>query len=256
MKFGGASVATPSHFSKIADIIISKRASFPRIVIVISAMANQTDQLINLAKEVHPDPPRREYDMLITVGERISIALLAMALAKKGAQAESFTGSQSGILTCKKHSDARIIDVKPGRLLQALTQDKIVIVAGCQGVSHEGQITTLGRNGSDTTAVALGAAFDAEQVEFYKDVEGIYDSDPKKNSLAKVFETLTYDEALNIVKKGAKILHPRCIELAKQNQLKLNIVSFQSKIIGTKIHDLSIPKLNIPQYESEEVLIP
>lgn len=226
MKFGGASVATPEHFSKIADIIIAKRKDHKRVIIVVSAMGNTTNDLISLAKQVNPSPPQREFDMLVTVGERISIALLAMALAGKQAEAVSFTGSQSGIITCNHHTEARIIEVKPHRLLKALDAGKIAIVAGFQGVSQEGEITTLGRGGSDTTAVALGIALNAERVEFYKDVPGIFTEDPKKNPKAEHLETLSYDAALSIVEKGAKVLHDRCIRLAAKNRLTLHVRSF------------------------------
>lgn len=226
MKFGGAAVATPEHFSRIADIILSRKKEFARIVIVVSAMGNTTNQLIALAKQVHPNPPQREYDMLVSVGERISISLLAMALAAKEHEAVSFTGSQSGIITCPKHTDARIIEVRPHRLKPHLDGGKVVIIAGFQGVSRHGEITTLGRGGSDTSAVALAVALGAEQVEFYKDVPGIFNEDPKQNPQAILLPTLTYDEALAITTKGAKILNSRCLQLAQSNNLPLYIHTF------------------------------
>lgn len=255
MKFGGAAVAAPQNFSKIADIIINRMDSYDyeQIVVVVSAMGNTTDQLINLAKEVNPCPPKREYDMLVTVGERISIALLAMALAKKNKEAVSFTGSQSGIITCNNHSEAKIIDVRPHRILSAINQKKIAIVAGFQGVSKEGEITTLGRGGSDTTAVALGIALGAKRVEFFKDVPGIFNEDPKKNQLATKFDKLTYFEALSIVKNGAKILHPRCIELANKNKVLLHVCTFldSGKQQGTLIGEERFDPLTQPLYENE-----
>jgi len=226
MKFGGAAVATPEHFARIADIIADRSQHFQRVTVVVSAMGDTTNQLIELAKKVNPDPPRREYDMLVTAGERISISLLAMALALKKQEAKSFTGSQSGIITCDRHTEARIIDVKPYRILPSLNQGKVVIVAGFQGVSSAGEITTLGRGGSDTSAVALGVALGASVIEFFKDVPGVFDSDPKKNQAATMFSHLTYEEALNIVKDGSKILHPRCIHLAQKNALPLHVCSF------------------------------
>lgn len=228
MKFGGAAVATPEHFSRIADIILERKQEYQRIAIVVSAMGDTTDQLIALARKVNPDPPQREYDMLVTVGERISISLLAMALAAKKHEAVSFTGSQSGIITCSRHTEARIIDVRPNRLLPLLEQGKIVIVAGFQGVSRGGEITTLGRGGSDTSAVALGIAIGAEKVEFFKDVPGIFHEDPKKNPNSEMFKHLSYDEALDIVLKGAKVLHSRCIQLASRNGLPLHVRTFNS----------------------------
>lgn len=226
MKFGGAAVATPEHFSSIADLIIQRMKEYERIVTVVSAMGNTTDQLISLAKQVNPNPPQREYDMLVTVGERISIALLAMALAAKKQDATSFTGSQSGIITCNKHTEARIIDVRPHRILPVLDAKNVAIVAGFQGVSQKGEITTLGRGGSDTTAVALGIALGATRVEFFKDVPGVFSEDPKKNSAASLFTNLSYEQALDIVLKGAKVLHPRCIQLALKNRLMLSVRSF------------------------------
>jgi aspartate kinase len=181
---------------------------------------------------VHPEPPAREQDMLISVGERISIALLAMALARQGCEAISFTGSQSGILTTNEHTNARITTVKPHRLQKALDEGKIVIVAGFQGVSVEGEITTLGRGGSDTTAVALGVALNAVKVEFYKDVPGVFSEDPKKNDQAVPYPFLTYSQALEITEKGAQVLHPRCIALAQKNSLVLHVLSFQASIAG------------------------
>lgn len=248
MKFGGASVASPENFSSIADVILNRMNEFKRIIVVVSAMAKTTDQLIHLATQVNPDPPRREYDMLVSVGERISISLLAMALARKNRDAISFTGSQSGIITTDTHSEARIVDIRPHRLIPCLEAGKIVIVAGFQGVSLKGEITTLGRGGSDTTAVALALAFGAK-VEFYKDVPGICSEDPKINAHAVVYPKLTYQEALDIVKKGAKILHPRCIELAYKNQLPLHVLSFlDAKVAGTVISE-EAEALTVPCYE-------
>ncbi len=228
MKFGGASVATPESFLKIAELIVEQSSTHEKIAVVVSAMGNTTDQLIALARQVHPNPPTREQDMLISVGERTSIALLAMALKGKGRGAVSFTGSQSGIITCEHHSDARIVDVKPKRVREALEKGEIAIVAGFQGVSRKGEITTLGRGGSDTSAVALAVALGASKVEFYKDVPGIFDSDPKKNPEAKVFPTLSYADALRLARDGAKILHARSIELAEKNGVQLSIRSFQN----------------------------
>lgn len=225
MKFGGASVASSDHFALIADIVLAKAKMAP-VIVVVSAMGDTTDQLLALARKVNPEPPLREQDMLISVGERISISLLAMALQLKKCEAISFTGSQSGIITTSDHSEARIIAVRPHRLLQALRADKIVIVAGFQGVSREGEITTLGRGGSDTTAVALGVALGAERVEFYKDVQGIYSEDPKKNSNAIYYSHLSYENALAIAVKGGRVLHARCIALAAKNEMLLHVLSF------------------------------
>jgi aspartate kinase len=254
LKFGGAAVANPEQFSKIADIIIEKRKVCSRLVIVVSAMGQTTNELIHLAKQVHPNPPQREYDMLISVGERISMSLLAMALCLKGVDAASFTGSQSGILTCGNHTNALINDVRPTRLIECCNKGQIAIVAGFQGISPSKDITTLGRGGSDTSAVALGIALKAERVEFYKDVKGIFDKDPKLNAEAHFFSTLSYSAALDIVNQGAKVLHSRAIELAKKNGLPLLVRSFMSTDQtneGTWIEDQAYPRQLTALYETD-----
>jgi aspartate kinase len=228
MKFGGASVATAKSFLKIADLIIDRAKDHHEIVVVVSAMGDTTDQLLNLSKEVHPQPPRRELDMLVSTGERVSIALLAMALSLKGKEAVSFTGSQSGIITCENHTEAKIIDVRPHRLLPILKKGQIAIVAGFQGVSAKGEITTLGRGGSDTTAVALAVSLGAPLVAFYKDVQGIFTADPKIDPEARLISQLSFAEALKIAQTGAKVLHPRSIELAQKNGVQLSVLSFQN----------------------------
>ncbi len=258
MKFGGASVATPVHLGHVADLIIQRKKTYQQLIVVISAMGDTTNQLIALARQINENPPQREYDMLVSVGERISMSLLAMALAKKHQQAVSFTGSQSGIITCSSHGKARIIDLKPHRLLPHLEEGKIVIVAGFQGVSRTGEITTLGRDGSDTSAVALAIAFKAEKVELYKAVAGIYAEDPHINPSAAFFKKLTYDEALEISKKGAKILPPRCIILAKNHVIPLHIYSFNQQeenqtSSGTLISQTNLMPMNKGCYEEEEI---
>jgi aspartate kinase len=253
MKFGGAAVATPHHFARIADLILQRRREYARIAVVVSAMGDTTNQLISLAKEVNLDPPRREYDMLVSVGERISISLLAMALAAKNHQAVSFTGSQSGIITCGNHSDARITNVRPHRLLPVLDSGSVVIVAGFQGVSSVGEITTLGRGGSDTSAVALAVALGAVKVEFFKDVPGIFAADPKIYPAADLFSELSYDEALTIIHKGAKVLHARCVNLACKNRMPLHVMSFdetqQKEFSGTVIGKMNCGPVASPIYE-------
>lgn len=251
LKFGGASVSSPEAFASIADIILHRRSVFKQVVVVVSAMGDTTDELIALAHKVNPNPPRRELDMLVSVGERISIALLAMALAAKNTEAISFTGSQSGILTTNDHANAKIISVKPQRLLPQLENGKIVIVAGFQGMSQGGDITTLGRGGSDTTAVALAIALQAEKVEFYKDVNGIYDKDPKKYSGAKLLNKLSYKEAYAIMEQGAQVLHARCVRLAEKNCLPLKVLPFNNFLdekLGTTIQD-TVKLKNTISYE-------
>lgn len=254
LKFGGASVAEPEHFSRIAEIISLRRLHYQKLVVVVSAMGNTTNQLAELAKKVNPTPPQREYDMLVSVGERISISLLAMALSLKGIDAVSFTGSQSGIITCDRHTEARIVDVKPRRLLPVLEAGKIAIVAGFQGVSEKGEITTLGRGGSDTTAVALSVALEGAKVEFFKDVPGVFAADPKQYPQAKFFDKISYEEALGVVNAGAKVLHDRCIKIAKNNAVPLIVRSFHEfdhqKKQGTLIFDENVKKPPRSLYEN------
>ena len=239
LKFGGASVAKPERFAQIADLILERCNHFQKVVVVVSAMGNMTDELLTLARQVHASPPKREQDMLISAGERISMSLLAMALDLKGKYAVSLTGSQAGIITTTNHAEAKIIDVRPHRIIKHLDKGQIVIVAGFQGVSKEGEITTLGRGGSDTTAVALAVALGAEKVEFYKDVPGIFAEDPKKNPAAVFYPTLDYTQALEITQKGAKVLQSRCIDLAARNNLPLHVLPFsQPKNPGTLIGTL------------------
>lgn len=251
LKFGGASVATSESFAHIAEIILKVRLDFPHIIVVVSAMGNSTDELIKLAHKVHAQPPKRELDMLVSVGERISISLLAMALHARGVRAKSYTGSQSGIITTCDHSEAHVTAVRPHRLRTALNEGQVVIVAGFQGVSHEGEITTLGRGGSDTSAVALAIAMQAERVEFYKDVPGIFSSDPKNNLHAEHYSSLSYEQALTICRNGAKVLHPRCLELAKKNGIPLRVLSFNDSYSqDTWIIEEGMSRPPQPEYEA------
>lgn len=229
MKFGGAALATTESINAIAELIAERYRLNPHIVIVVSAMGKMTDELIALAKQVNPSPPKRELDMLISVGERISMSLLAMALAKMGVTGVSFTGSQSGIITSSDHNEAAIVDVKPFRIQLCLEHKNIAIVAGFQGVSQDKEITTLGRGGSDTTAVALAHALHASHVEFYKDVDGIYSSDPRHSPDCTHFEKLTYAQAEEIVLQGAKVLHYPCLLMAKKYQIPLKVLSFMKE---------------------------
>jgi aspartate kinase len=226
MKFGGAAVADIDAFAKTATLIQARRQGYDAVIVVVSAMRGTTDQLIALAHSVNQQPPQREYDMLITVGERISCSLLAMALHAQGCESYSYTGSQAGIITCERHTDASILDVRPHRLQPALERGAIAVVAGFQGVSQGGAITTLGRGGSDTTAVALGVAFRSTHVEFYKDVPGIYNEDPKRIAHAQHLPFLSYDSALSIAARTGPVLHPRCLKLAQRNGIPLHVRSF------------------------------
>lgn len=257
MKFGGAAMRCPSQFGDIAALVMAKKARFDNIAVVISAMSNATDQLLDLARMVHPHPPRRECDMLITTGERVSSSLLAMALQRRDQRARSLTGSQAGILTTEDHAEARIIDVQPWRVQRAFSAGEIVVIAGFQGVSlKQKEITTLGRGGSDTSAVALAAALGAECVEFYKDVGGIYTKDPKIHRDAQLLCELTYSKAEKIAANGARILHRRALILAKLNHLPLRIFSLPDKIaeglpnLGTSISPVSAKKTDAVWYET------
>ena len=252
MKFGGAATQTPGHFKRIAEIVKSKLTKHPKIVVVVSAMGQTTNQLIALANQINKNPPQREFDMLISAGERISMALLAMTLHEEKIDAISFTGSQSGIITCANHTNAQILDVKPYRILENLQSLRVVIVAGFQGVSLSKEITTLGRGGSDTSAVGLALALEASHVEFYKDVRGIYNEDPKKNSTAFMFNNLTYQEAHRQVSSGDKILHPRAISLAEKNGLPMHVKSFVPEFescSGTWVLDKLIARRKSPLFE-------
>jgi len=252
MKFGGAAVASPQRISDIADLIMSRRQLYQKIVVVVSAMGGMTDHLISLAGQVHPSPPQREYDMLISVGERISMSLLAMALCKRGQEAVSFTGSQSGIITSNEHAQAHIIDIRPQRIEASLLQAKVVIVAGFQGVSEDKEITTLGRGGSDTSAVAIAAALNGEKVEFFKDVPGIFSEDPKQNSQAAYLSQLNYRQVLDLVNHGAKVLHPRAVRLAEANGIPLHVRSFEPSLRdhpGTLIDEEVSKRIKVPVYE-------
>lgn len=254
VKFGGAAFENPCDFLKRAHLIKTLKQDYPNIVVVVSAMANMTTNLLNLAKKVNPLPPKREQDMLISTGERMSMALMAMALDFIGINAVSFTGSQSGIITCSSHFNAKVLDVKPYRIIEALNVGKVVIVAGFQGVSREKEVTTLGLGGSDTSAVALAISLEADRVQFYKDVSGIYPEDPKKKSQLKPFSYLNYNEALAIVQEGAKILHPRSVVLAKNNLMPLCVSSFnkETDFEGTWIYEKNVVAKGHRVYEISE----
>ena len=242
MKFGGGILDGSECFHRIADLVELKAKSYGKICVVLSAMRGVTNHLIALANSVCSTPPSREMDMLVSVGERVSISLLAMALHERGIEAVSFTGSQTGVITTADHGDAKIIDVRPSRLLPHLELGKIVIVAGFQGMSEAREITTLGRGGSDTTAVALGVALGAERVLFYKDVAGVCAHDPKVTAGTTVFDRLTYAKAISIVEQTGGVLHKRAIELAEKNALMLQVSPFwedhqEGTLIGTKVEN-------------------
>lgn len=223
-KYGGTSLQTPKHIQNAAKRIGELKNSGHEVVVVVSAMGHMTDHLIRLAKKTVSRPPGREMDMLLTAGERVSMSLLAMSLAEAGIQAISFTGSQSGIITDNNHLAAKILEIRPNRIEEELQKGKVVIVAGFQGVSREKEITTLGRGGSDTTAVALSAALKADRCEILTDVDGIFTADPRVVPGARLIERCTYDLAFEMAVLGAK-MHPRSIEVARSYGVKLWIGS-------------------------------
>jgi aspartate kinase len=240
-KFGGSSVADAAGILRVAKRITDTKRAGNEVVVVVSAMGDTTDDLIDLAKQVSPNPPGRELDMLLTAGERISMAVLAMAINDLGYEARSYTGSQAGLITDSSHGKARIVDVTPGRIQEALRENAIPIVAGFQGVSQDTKdITTLGRGGSDLTAVALAAALYADVCEIYTDVDGIFSADPRIAPKARHVPRITYDEMMELAAAGAKVLHLRCVEYAKRFDLPIHVRSSFSDKEGTfVIADLS-----------------
>jgi aspartate kinase len=238
MKFGGSSVGDPERMTRVAKRIVARKRAGNQCVVVVSAMGDTTDDLIDLAKKIFTGtPPAREMDMLLTTGEQISVALLSMAIQQQGEQAVSFTGWQAGMLTEAVHGNARISEIKPTRVMQALDKDQIVIVAGFQGMSDLGEITTLGRGGSDTTAVAIAAAVRADVCEIYTDVDGIYSTDPRVVKVARKLEEISYDEMLELANLGAAVLHPRAVEYAKHNQVALVVRSSFNENEGTQVKE-------------------
>ena len=233
-KFGGSSVADAAGVLRVAKRIVDSKRAGNEVVVVVSAMGDTTDDLIDLAQQVSPNPPGRELDMLLTAGERISMAVLAMAINDLGFEARSYTGSQAGLITDSTHGKARIVDVTPGRIQEALRENAIPIVAGFQGVSQETKdITTLGRGGSDLTAVALAAALYADVCEIYTDVDGIFSADPRFVPQARQVPRITYDEMMELAAAGAKVLHLRCVEYAKRFDLPIHVRSSFSEKEGT-----------------------
>ncbi|ASY23127.1 aspartate kinase [Candidatus Planktophila versatilis] len=233
-KFGGSSVADAEGMKRVAARIVATKKAGNQVVVVVSAMGDTTDELIELANAVTPIPQGRELDMLLTAGERISMAVLAMAINNLGFEALSFTGSQAGVITDSVHGKARIIDVTPGRIREAIDGGAIAIVAGFQGISQDTKdITTLGRGGSDTTAVALAAALEADVCEIFTDVDGVFSADPRVVPAARKLKTVTYEEMLELAAAGAKVLHLRCVEYARRFNLPIHVRSSFSPNEGT-----------------------
>lgn len=237
MKFGGSSVGDTERIQRVARRVVNKQQEGHQVMVVVSAMGDTTDDLIDQAKLINPDPPLREMDMLMTTGEQISIALMAMAIDALGAKAVSYTGWQAGFRTEAEHGKARITDIKPERVLKSLEEGYIVIVAGFQGLTEDGEITTFGRGGSDTTAVALAAATKADYCEIYTDVDGVYSTDPRIVKNARKLNEISYDEMLELANLGAAVLHPRAVEYAKHNNVRLVVRSSFNNHEGTVVKE-------------------
>jgi aspartate kinase len=237
MKFGGTSVADPAKIRRVAERLVAATGGGGRVVGVVSAMGHHTDELVSLAHAVSARPKPRELDMLISVGERVSCALVAMAIADCGLDAISLTGSQAGIVTDTVHGKAKIVDVRARRIHEALDEDKIVLVAGFQGVSTAYDITTLGRGGSDTTAVALAAALGADACEIYTDVEGVFTADPRLVPEARKLHAVSYEEMLEMAASGAKVLQLRSVEFARNHGVKLHVRSTFTDEDGTWVRE-------------------
>ncbi|MEO9322002.1 aspartate kinase [Nocardioides sp. C4-1] len=235
-KYGGSSVADPDAIKRVARRIVEAKKAGHDVVVAVSAMGDTTDELLDKANAVSPQPPARELDMLLTAGERISMALVAMAISDLGYSAQSFTGSQAGVITDSVHGKAKIIDVTPGRIESAIADGHIVIVAGFQGVSQDTkEITTLGRGGTDTTAVALAAALKADVCEIYTDVDGVFTADPRVAAKARKLDRVTYEEMLELAACGSKILHLRCVEYARRYDIPIHVRSSFSNLEGTVV---------------------
>ncbi|MCR5265736.1 MAG: aspartate kinase [Cyanobacteria bacterium RUI128] len=235
-KFGGSSVADADRIRNVARAVIKEKEAGNQVVVVVSAMGKTTDHLMKLASEVSSNPNKRELDMLLTTGEQVSIAMLAMALQEAGHKAVSMNALQIGIITENVHTKARIIDVKTDKLKEKLDAGNIVVAAGFQGVTPDGEITTLGRGGSDTSAVAIAAALNADYCDIYTDVDGVYTADPRIVSSASRLDKVLYSEMLELARVGAKVLHPRSVETAKQFNVKLRVrSSFNHSDTGTMV---------------------
>lgn len=235
-KYGGSSLESAERIRRVAERIVETKKQGHDVVVVCSAMGDTTDELLDLANQVNPVPPAREMDMLLTAGERISNALVAMAIESFGAKAQSFTGSQAGVITTERHGNARIVEVTPGRVQEALDQGRICLVAGFQGVNRDTKdVTTLGRGGSDATAVALAAALKADVCEIYSDVDGVYTADPRIVKNAKKLDTISFEEMLEMAAVGAKVLMLRSVEYARAFDVPLRVRSSYSTDIGTLV---------------------
>lgn len=239
MKFGGSSVADSERLRNVASIIEKEYRLGSRIIAVLSAQGDMTDEFIAKAKELTPDPDKRELDALISTGEQISAALCAMLLKSRGIDAVSLTGWQAGIVTNDTYGDADVVKVDCGRLGRELDAGKVILLTGFQGVTENGDITTLGRGGSDTTAVCIAAQLSADECRIYKDVDGVYTADPKRDSMARRFDTISYDDMLALADSGARVLHKKCVEIAKRYGVEIQVLSSFIRGGGTVVKQIS-----------------
>jgi aspartate kinase len=244
-KFGGTSVGSAERILNVAERVLEEKNKGNNVVVVVSAMGKTTDHLVSLAKELSANPVKREMDMLLSTGEQVTISLLAMALAEKGVSAVSYTGWQAGILTEDIHSNARITKIETKAIEKQIASGKVVVVAGFQGVTEDGEITTLGRGGSDTTAVALAAALKADKCDIYTDVTGVFTTDPRYVKDARKLLSVSYDEMLELANLGAGVLHPRAVEFAKNYQIPLEVRSSMERVSGTIIEEEASMEQNL-----------
>ncbi|WP_394233157.1 aspartate kinase [Niallia oryzisoli] len=244
-KFGGTSVGSVEKIKNVAERVIEEKQRGNDVVVVVSAMGKTTDQLVMMANEISEFPNKREMDMLLTTGEQVTISLLTMALVEKGHAAVSYTGWQAGMLTESVHGNARILKIDTDRIERPLKEGKIVVVAGFQGITEEGEITTLGRGGSDTTAVALAAALKADKCDIYTDVTGVFTADPRYIKDARKLEAISYDEMLELAQLGASVLHPRAVEYAKNYSVPLEVRSSTERESGTIIEEEVVMEENL-----------
>jgi aspartate kinase len=244
-KFGGTSVGSAERILNVAERVLEEKNKGNNVVVVVSAMGKTTDHLVSLAKELSANPVKREMDMLLSTGEQVTISLLAMALAEKGVSAVSYTGWQAGIVTEDIHSNARITKIETKAIEKQIAAGKVVVVAGFQGVTEDGEITTLGRGGSDTTAVALAAALKADKCDIYTDVTGVFTTDPRYVKDARKLLSVSYDEMLELANLGAGVLHPRAVEFAKNYQIPLEVRSSMERVSGTIIEEEASMEQNL-----------
>ncbi|MGG3572812.1 aspartate kinase [Bacillus gobiensis] len=244
-KFGGTSVGSAEKILHVANRVIEEKKKGNDVVVVVSAMGKSTDLLVNLARDITKSPSQREMDMLLSTGEQVTISLLTMALTEKGYDAISYTGWQAGIQTERVHGNARITDIKTDKIDQQLKEGKIIVVAGFQGMSSDSEITTLGRGGSDTTAVALAAALNAEKCDIYTDVPGVFTTDPRVVKSARKLDAISYDEMLELANLGAGVLHPRAVEFAKNYEIPLEVRSSMESVPGTRIEEAASMEENL-----------